>query len=121
MEKDYVIRTLEYEDLLICYDLLKKIVKRHYPNSIACFMEEMENPWGWSALAKISIVCRKTTERPEGIKTGHLHLCDNPDKLSYYVDSIANNNFVITNKCPYGDGKSSEKIIKILRDGNSNS
>lgn len=54
----YIIRTLEYEDLLICYDLLKKIVKKHYPNSIACFMEELENPWGWSALAKISIVCR---------------------------------------------------------------
>lgn len=58
MEKDYVIRTLEYEDLLICYDLLKKIVKRHYPDSIACLMEELENPWGWSALAKISIVYR---------------------------------------------------------------
>lgn len=58
MEKDYVIRTLEYEDLVICYDILKKIVKKHYPESIACFMEEMENPWGWSALAKISIVCR---------------------------------------------------------------
>jgi hypothetical protein len=58
MEKDYVIRTLEYEDLLICYDLLKKIVKKHYPNSIACFIEELENPWGWSALAKISIVVR---------------------------------------------------------------
>jgi len=72
-------------------------------------------------LNKISIVCRKTTERPEGIKTGHLHLCNNPDKLSYYVDNIADNNFVITNKCPYGDGKSSEKIIKILRDGDSNS
>jgi len=72
-------------------------------------------------LNKISIVCRKTTERPEGINTGHLHLCDNPNKLSYYVDRIADNNFVITNKCPYGDGKSSEKIIKILRDGNSNS
>jgi UDP-N-acetylglucosamine 2-epimerase len=37
------------------------------------------------------------------------------------VDNIADNNFVITNECPYGDGKSSEKIIKILRNGNSNS
>jgi len=33
-------------------------------------------------LNKISIVCRKTTERPEGIKTGHLHLCDNTNKLN---------------------------------------
>ena len=72
-------------------------------------------------LNKISIVCRKVTERPEGINTGHLHLCDNPDKLSYYVDNIANNNFMITDVCPYGDGKSSERIIKILRDGNSSS
>lgn len=72
-------------------------------------------------LNKISIVCRKTTERPEGIKTGHLHLCGNPDKLNYYVTNIANNNFMITDVCPYGDGKSSERIIKILRDGNSSS
>lgn len=70
---------------------------------------------------KISIVCRKTTERPEGIKTGHLHLCDNPDKLNYYVSNIANNNFMITDNCPYGDGNSSERIVKILRYGNSSS
>ena len=74
-----------------------------------------------SYLNKKVIVCRKTTERPEGIKTGHLHLCDNPDKLNYYVTNIANNNFMIADVCPYGDGKSSERIIKILRDGNSSS
>jgi UDP-N-acetylglucosamine 2-epimerase (non-hydrolysing) len=72
-------------------------------------------------LNKKSIVCRKTTERPEGIKTRHLHLCDNPDKLNYYVSNIANNNFMITDICPYGDGNSSERIVKILRNGNSNS
>ena len=51
-------RILEYEDLLICYDLLKKIVKKHYPDSIACFMDELKTPWDGSALAKISIICR---------------------------------------------------------------
>jgi hypothetical protein len=70
MEKDYVLRTLEYEDLVICYDLLKKIVKRHYPESFACFMEELDNPWGWSALAKINIVCRN----PKG-ESYHVGAC----------------------------------------------
>ena len=32
-----------------------------------------------SFLNKKSIVCRKTTERPEGITTGHLLLCENPE------------------------------------------
>ncbi len=27
------------------------------------------------------IVCRKTTERPEGIQTGHLYMCEEPKKL----------------------------------------
>lgn len=70
---------------------------------------------------KISIVCRKTTERPEGIETGHLKLCSQPSDLNYYVSNIANDNYRINNICPYGDGNSSEKIIKILRNGNSSS
>jgi len=59
------------------------------------------------------IVCRKTTERPEGIQTGHLYLCDNPDHLKglFY---ILEKDFYISETCPYGDGKSADKIKRIL-------
>lgn len=68
---------------------------------------------------KKTIVCRKTTERPEGINTGHLHLCENPKDLVGLVYLI-NKDYYINNECPYGDGKSSQKIVKILKDGYSN-
>jgi UDP-N-acetylglucosamine 2-epimerase (non-hydrolysing) len=59
------------------------------------------------------IVCRKTTERPEGISTGHLFLCMEPEQLEPLFESIINNP-IISSNCPYGDGYSSEKIINIL-------
>ena len=61
------------------------------------------------------IVCRKTTERPEGIGTGHLYLCDSPKSL-IDLANIISNDYEINSSCPYGDGKSSEKIYQILRD-----
>lgn len=71
-------------------------------------------------LNKKSIVCRKTTERPEGLSTGHLFLCDEPKDLKELVYKT-NNNYYIDNECPYGDGKSSKKIIEILKNDYSNS
>ena len=59
------------------------------------------------------IVCRKTTERPEGLDTGHLHMCDNPLDLTLIFNKI-NKNYIINKKCPYGNGKSSQKIKKLL-------
>jgi UDP-N-acetylglucosamine 2-epimerase (non-hydrolysing) len=70
-------------------------------------------------LNKKSIVCRKTTERPEGISTGHLFLCNetkNLDELVY----IINKNYYINNECPYGNGTSSKQIIEILKNDYSN-
>ena len=61
------------------------------------------------------IVCRETTERPEGLHTGHLHLCKNPKDLKKLFGNI-NNNPYICEPCPYGDGNTSEKVLKILRD-----
>jgi UDP-N-acetylglucosamine 2-epimerase len=68
---------------------------------------------------KKTIVCRKTTERPEGINTGHLYLCATPHLLDEYVYKI-NEDYYINNICPYGDGHSSKKIVNILNNGNSN-
>lgn len=59
------------------------------------------------------IVCRETTERPEAIETGHLHLCKAPQQLKEIFDSLIKN-YYINQNCPYGDGQSSQKIIKYL-------
>lgn len=61
------------------------------------------------------IVCRETTERPEGLHTGHLHLCKTPNDLKRLFGNI-NNNPYICEPCPYGDGNTSEKVLKLLRD-----
>ena len=59
------------------------------------------------------IVCRETTERPEGIGTGHLHLCKSPKDLKDLFGRLEENSY-ICKPCPYGDGRAAEKIKKIL-------
>jgi UDP-N-acetylglucosamine 2-epimerase len=61
------------------------------------------------------IVCRKTTERPEGIATGHLHMCQSPAQLHQLFYDIEKYPF-INEKCPYGDGNSSEIVKKIINE-----
>lgn len=60
------------------------------------------------------IVCRVNTERPEAIETGHLHICDYPKKLKQIFDELIQD-YAIEGECPYGDGRSSDKIVNILR------
>ena len=67
-----------------------------------------------SFLNKRVIICRKTTERQEVLDT-HGVLCPDPKFLKNIVDTI-NNNYIINKPCPFGDGKSSEKIFNILKD-----
>lgn len=59
------------------------------------------------------IVCRETTERPEGIKSGHLYLCKTPDELKKIFGEI-NNQYYINTKCPYGDGMTSQRVLNLL-------
>ena len=59
------------------------------------------------------IVCRKTTERPEGIDTNHLYMCKSPKEL-HSLFEIINKNYSVDSECPYGDGKSSIKIKNVL-------
>ena len=66
-----------------------------------------------SFLNKKVIVCRKFTERPEGIKSGHLFICKNPRLLMNLFKKL-NKNFKINNTSPYGDGRASKKIVKFL-------
>jgi UDP-N-acetylglucosamine 2-epimerase (non-hydrolysing) len=69
-----------------------------------------------SFLNKKVIVCRETTERPEAIETGHLYLCPSPKDLSITFNRLIHK-YYINETCPYGDGKSSKKVLKILNKG----
>jgi len=66
-----------------------------------------------SFLNKKVIVCRETTERMETLGTGSF-LC-NPNKLESLFDLLIND-FELNEKCPYGDGYSSENILKIIKE-----
>ena len=59
------------------------------------------------------IVCRQTTERPEGKNSGHLIMCQSPKELCGIFYNLEDN-YKIEEKCPYGDGESSIKVKKIL-------
>lgn len=89
-------------------DLLEILVKCKFVISDSGGLQEEG-----SFFNKRVIVCRKTTERPEAIPTGHLHICNSPTDLEKLVDFI-NEKYYINVGCPYGDGKTSEKIKKIL-------
>jgi UDP-N-acetylglucosamine 2-epimerase (non-hydrolysing) len=66
-----------------------------------------------SFLSKKVIVCRKITERTESIGNSSF-LCDSPKKLKSIFNMI-NNDYILNYESPYGDGKSSEKIIEIIK------
>ena len=89
-------------------ELLEVLVKTKFVISDSGGLQEEG-----SFFNKKVIVCRKTTERPEGIETGHLLLCDNPNEL-YDLFEVINKNYKITSECPYGNGYSSEKIKSLL-------
>ena len=63
-------------------------------------------------LKKKVIVCRKKTERSESINTNSF-LCKEPSDLKMIFEQLIND-YNTDYPCPYGDGKSSEKIIEIL-------
>lgn len=72
-------------------------------------------------LNKKVIVCRDVTERPEGIYTGHLHLCHKPSDLPELVNKI-NRNYMISKDSPYGKGDTAYRVKQILYgEDNSNS
>lgn len=68
-----------------------------------------------SFLGKKAIVCRKETERPEAI--GYTtELCESPVELMSMVTDMMERYEVIDNHlCPFGDGHSAKKIVKILK------
>ena len=67
-----------------------------------------------SFLKKKCIVCRKQTERLEGIGT-FAFMCSDPEKLEEIFNKV-NSNWSIDLPCPYGDGNSARKIVDILKE-----
>ena len=59
------------------------------------------------------IVCRDVTERPEGIETGHLHLCHYPEQISDIFYKILYN-YEIDTKCPYGEGNTAKLVRELI-------
>ena len=66
-----------------------------------------------SFLKKKCIVCRKKTERSEGVGSFFI-LCKSPEELGKIFKKMVKN-FRINKKCPFGDGESSKKILKLLK------
>lgn len=68
-----------------------------------------------SFFRKKCIVCRKTTERVEGMGTFSA-LCEEPGQLTDLFEWFNNNHIPDPNvECPYGDGTASQKILEILK------
>lgn len=61
---------------------------------------------------KKCLVCRKTTERPESLNQTTF-IVDSPNVLNEMFTKHIND-YEVNYECPFGDGRSSEKIIKIL-------
>ena len=69
-----------------------------------------------SFFRKKCIVCRKTTERIEGMGT-FAFLCMGTEDLPGLVKWVNDDHIPDEGeRCPYGDGKSAEKICRILKE-----
>jgi len=66
-----------------------------------------------SFLNKKCIVCRLSTERSEGIDSGHIVLCKNPKELPKIFKNVIQN-YRIDSESPFGIGDSSYQIQKLL-------
>lgn len=97
-----VVEPLEYNDLL------NVLVETKFVITDSGGLQEEG-----SFFNKKVIVCRKETERPEGLGTGHSFLCPTPENLKSLVKLI-DKNPIIDKECPYGDGKSALRISRLL-------
>lgn len=64
---------------------------------------------------KIIIVCRESTERPETLGI-HSFLCPTPEELPALFRQVNANCIPDKHYCPYGQGNTSEEVVKILLD-----
>ena len=74
-------------------------------------------------LGKPVLVMRDTTERPEALTSGTVHLVGTDyNKIMNEVSALLDNDAVYETMSkavnPYGDGKACKRIIRFLNDGN---
>jgi UDP-N-acetylglucosamine 2-epimerase len=99
-----VINPLNHEELIKCLFAIKLVI-----TDSGGIQEEC------SFLNKKCLVCRKITERPESIGLTSF-LVDEPENLHALFDEhIKSATSTDNQKCPFGDGKSSERICNIFR------
>jgi len=67
-----------------------------------------------SFLKKKCIVCRKKTERLEGVGT-FAFMCLEPEGLEEIFNQV-NTDHIPVGDCPYGDGYAAKKVYEVLRD-----
>jgi UDP-N-acetylglucosamine 2-epimerase (non-hydrolysing) len=73
------------------------------------------------AMGKPILVMRDITERPEGVQVGAARLVGNNQKRIFYeckklLESRSEYQRMMNKQNPYGDGKASEKIVRILKE-----
>ena len=67
-----------------------------------------------SFLKKKCIVCRKKTERLEGVGT-FAFMCLEPEDLEGLFNQV-NADHIPAGDCPYGDGYAAQKVYEVLKD-----
>ena len=103
----HIFKNVKVVDPMNHDDLIKYVKKCKFVISDSGGLQEE-----CSYLNKKIIVCRKITERPESIGT-HSFMCGEPELLEKLVDEI-NDDYKVNAECPYGNGKSWEKIVDTL-------
>ena len=74
--------------------------------------EEATSP----SIRKKVLVIRNSTDRPEAVKTGYSELVGtSTQKIIQAIKSAQDDSKIISSVNPYGDGRSAEKILSILR------
>ena len=74
--------------------------------------EEAASP----SIRKKVLVIRKSTDRPEAVKSGYSELVGtSTQKITLAIKHAIDNSRIVSNSNPYGSGNSAEKILSILR------
>lgn len=108
MKHRHILKTVAVCDPLPHTDLVQLLARCRFVVTDSGGIQEEA-----SFLKKKTIVCRSHTERSEGIGVFSF-LCETPNRLADLLHTV-DNNHMVNEPCPYGDGKAAEKIVSILK------
>ena len=107
-EKTYLLENVKVVDPMSHKELIKYLSSCSYVITDSGGIQEEA-----AFLRKPCLVCREETERAEGLGVFSL-LCKQPEELHELCSQL--DNLSMEGDCPYGDGKASEKIVRILNE-----